>query len=206
MRILTLFLDIFFAPHCISCKWEGKYLCNECIQNLPPSLFSYEQDIYFFNYLDEAWMHQAVHLLKYQGITSVFDYYLKERKDKVQDWLLTKNICFIPVPSSRKRLKQRGYNQAEVLARKMTFFWGGFTAAQLLKKYERKSLVGRTRIERQLQATQQFYWGSGTIPEADLYLVIDDVLTTGSTLKACIELVRAHTNKRVMGLTIAHER
>jgi|GEM_PF-4819530 len=206
MGVLTIFLDIFFAPQCIACKQEGKYLCDVCTRISVPKLVPRGKNVYFFTYLDEVWVQTAIHLLKYRGITSVFDHFLRERTQVIRTWFGGHSWYYIPVPASKKRLKKRGYNQAEILAGKMASFWGGSVLPHFLKKYERKSLVGRTRVERLAQASSQFYWGKEKLPAADFYIVVDDVLTTGSTLHACMELVRQHTKRPVIGLVIAHER
>jgi predicted amidophosphoribosyltransferase len=207
MRLLTFLLDIFFAPLCIHCRKEGEWLCETCMRLQPAFLYEYSSDIRFIAYLDEQWIRAAVHLLKYGGVPHIFRPFLGRAVQELRAWLReTGPPLWVPVPVSKKRLKERGYNQAAMLAQDLVEFCGGNVSNLALGKYERKSLVGAGKAERAHQAEEQFFWRNNQLPDSECYIVVDDVLTTGSTLRTCMKLVREHTDRPVYGLAVAHER
>jgi predicted amidophosphoribosyltransferase len=201
MGSLTWFLDIFFAPLCCNCAEEGTWLCNICLCTLKrEGLTVHAEGFLFVYFLEEGCVREVIHLLKYGGVTEPLRKLIRQCPQ-----LPWQGCCFIPVPVSMGRKKERGYNQAEVIAQELAFQCGGFVSSELLGKHERTSLVGKNRHERKIQAGEQFYWKGKSPPGAASYVVVDDVLTTGSTMGACIALLKVH-GIEAEGFALAHER
>lgn len=114
------------------------------------------------------------------------------------DWAL------LPVPTTEKRLQKRGYNQAEELARAL----GKRRHLRCVQALERTrgDHVSQTALdarERERHARSiyrlQKSWAKGTQRWPAHILLIDDVYTTGATLRACARLLKAQPDVRTVG-------
>lgn len=111
----------------------------------------------------------------------------------------------IPVPLSKKRRIERGFNQAEVL--------GKFLAKKTAIKFDDKTLVRtvhtmihRAAMDRKARETsvkKVFEVMRPKLVEGKNILLIDDVLTSGATVSACAEVLKKNGAMRVYVLTIA---
>ena len=100
----------------------------------------------------------------------------------------TEPVSVIPVPTIMQHRRQRGYGHAELIAKSITAF----------RNYRYESIVGRrgnyvqhntTRVEREKQAKNSFIVAKYLDPDRT-YLLVDDVYTTGATVRAITELLR----------------
>ncbi len=110
----------------------------------------------------------------------------------------------VPVPLGPARLRSRGYNQAEVLARRVAASGGRGCLPGLIRTRETDAQVGRGGEDRRQALTGAFAWRgpiSDGVPVE--IVVVDDVVTTGATLMECARAARAAGVKRVHGLAIA---
>jgi len=110
----------------------------------------------------------------------------------------------LPVPISRKRLQQRGYNQAEWVAYGLGEVWG---LPVLKNRWQRRphsrSQVGKSRIERWISLEGEFVC-TGPVPKT--VGVVDDVLTTGATLQAALASLPSEVRVWVFTVGITQRR
>ncbi len=150
-------------------------------------------------------MARAILLLKYGNVTPLGAWFARllasiverQPKDFSADVL-------VPVPLDRGRLRERGYNQADLIARPL---------AGLLNIPFRSYLLVRTRPRpNQLRLTRRERWETvrgayATHQSAQVdklrVLLVDDVFTTGATLDACSRALKRAGAARVVGLTVA---
>src|SRR5690606_17389791 len=107
---------------------------------------------------------------------------------------------FIPVPLHEKRLKSRGYNQAEVLVQHMvkTFDHPLSIDHQLLSRIKHtSSQVSSSTRKARLENLKDAFAFNGIVDPNAVYILIDDVVTTGSTLEECCKILRQHGAKQV---------
>lgn len=114
--------------------------------------------------------------------------------------------CIIPVPLTRKRRKERGYNQSEMIARGVSSVTGIPLAADILRRTEfNESQTHKDRWERMDNVEDVFECADdGRIRDRHI-LIVDDVITTGATIIGCSSaLVKAGASKiSVMSLGYA---
>jgi ComF family protein len=109
----------------------------------------------------------------------------------------------VPVPLSRARLKERGYNQVSLLARPMALATGLRYQPQALERVrDTPSQVGLSSRQRRENVSGAFR-GDSSLAKGRRILVIDDVMTTGATLEACAQALVEAGASAVMGLTLA---
>ncbi len=115
----------------------------------------------------------------------------------------------IPIPLTAHRLQKRGYNQSEILANNLGKRFG-FTVVNLLKRSkETKPQYGLKREERMENmrgafgiADSKWFMYHGTKRTA---LLVDDVVTTGSTLKEAANVLKRNGFEKVYGVVFAQD-
>ncbi len=93
----------------------------------------------------------------------------------------------VPAPLSSARLRQRGYNQAELLAAEVAAAVGGSLAPSLLAREDRRPQQQLTAAERRKNLRGAVSCLDPQAAAGQRVLLVDDVMTTGATLSACAE-------------------
>ena len=105
--------------------------------------------------------------------------------------LLNEDIDLITaVPISKKRMKERGYNQSELIARKIAKIMEVPYMNLLLKNQETKRQSELSRIERMINIQNSFDFNNKYDIKGKKILLIDDVFTTGSTVNECSKVLK----------------
>jgi competence protein ComFC len=105
--------------------------------------------------------------------------------------------CIVPVPLSPERLSERLFNQAEALARA-----AGFETANILHRVHAEKQSKKTRAGRIHQA-QTFYMEKDISIEGRSVLLVDDIYTTGSTVRHAAKVLREAGARKIVSLTAA---
>lgn len=113
---------------------------------------------------------------------------------------------FVPIPLFSSKFRKRGYNQAEILAKELSKRFN-LPFQDILKKEKNTiSQVGLSNIDRKLNVKDAFKLeASGYRLKARSIFLVDDVVTTGSTLKEAANVLKRNGVKRVIGLTLARD-
>jgi ComF family protein len=147
-------------------------------------------------------LRDALHRLKYQrdvGLGEALSKHLIELYNDLQ-WEID---LVAPVPLSPMRARERGYNQSGLLARPLAYaIQRPYQPGALLRTRETRSQVGLTIKERQQNVDGAFSAKAGMV-KGKIVLVVDDVMTTGSTISACSRALLAAGASAVYGLTLA---
>jgi competence protein ComFC len=112
----------------------------------------------------------------------------------------------IPVPISRKRKKERGFNQCDDLAKYLARY---ITGAQYIKNGIKKhnsakqSLI-KKRVDRYKNAHQSFSLQNKTMFRNADIIIVDDLVTSGATLSAVIRELKKSKTRNIIAITIAH--
>lgn len=105
--------------------------------------------------------------------------------------------AIIPVPLHRRRLVQRGFNQAYELAADISKHLNlPLLAMALRRRRNTKAQSGLNRKQRRKNLSNAFYWAGATKPCRHIALV-DDVMTTGTTVAECTRVLKTAGAKRV---------
>ena len=122
-----------------------------------------------------------------------------------REWSGADFDALVAVPLARQRQRERGYNQAELLARELS----RLLPLPLLEGTSRRvratpPQAGLTRAQRLENVRGAFAPGPRAVLLADRsVLLIDDVMTTGATLSACSRVLLRSGARRVCALTVA---
>ncbi|HMQ34593.1 MAG TPA: ComF family protein, partial [Chloroflexaceae bacterium] len=182
VRLYEWLLELVFPDRCAGCGGEGGLLCPACRAGLRP--YPPEGPTPGLDGMAVAWLYdgavrRAVHSLKYR------------RRRRVAEALgdaLAASLApppadaLVPVPLHGERLAERGFNQAEELARRLAYRWGlPVRAAGLPRARDTGHQARLSRAERQTNVAGAFVWAGGGPPPARPPLG-DDVLTPGAPL------------------------
>jgi len=220
-------LDLLFPPDCGGCGRPGKRWCEACdsavLRILPPLCERCGQGLRKTGLCEtclvetphftsaRSWsvfdgpVRQALHRLKYRRDISLGEILSRPLVGLLeeQEWPVD---LVVPVPLGVARLRERGYNQATLLARPLALSCGTSFCPQALSRVrETRSQVGLSIAQRRENVNGAFQartrWVSGRN-----VLVVDDVATSSATLDACAIALLKSGASRVFGLTLARTR
>lgn len=225
-QVLWSLVDWVFTPRCVNCRRAGARVCAACraqIRYMPPHPCAVcgspqpagpacpacallrEAGVTALRAVAvfDGPVQRALHALKYQRDQML--------ADELARWLfahpLTRQVTgavVAPVPLSAERLRERGYNQAALLARGLAELTGWDFAPQLLAKVRHtRTQVGLSARERRANVQDAFAVTPGQRVAGRTVVVVDDVTTTGSTLMAVARPLRAGGAAHIYGLTLA---
>ena len=137
--------------------------------------------------------------LKFRGAAGIADHLAAAMLARAPPELVD-NRALVPVPLHPARLRQRGFNQADLLATALAARSGLPKARLLTRRGDRRAQVGRGRVDR-LAAVRHSMRAKAPAPER--VLLVDDVITTGATLAACAHALREVGCADVVGLGYA---
>ena len=225
-QVKTALLDLLLPLRCLGCGREGDLICPSCRQSLPSirlplcqrcgatvsegnlcrSCINYPLTIDGIRsvFLFQSTVRQAILQLKYRHLKTI----ATPLSELLAEYLGShplKGEVIIPVPLHPKRLRERGYNQASLLAKELSRLVGLPVVEDTLIRVRDALPQARTRsaIERRRNVQDAFVCHQGL--EGKQILLIDDVCTTGATLDACATALKAAGASSVWGLTIARE-
>lgn len=124
-------------------------------------------------------------------------------KESPNIFLDFKNNLVIPVPLHSKRLKWRGFNQSEIIARELAGYYKVEIDTEKLQRIKYKKAQAKLKAEeRHFNIKDCFGWMGDDLNGRNIILV-DDVATTGSTLNECAWVLKENGAGEIWGLVIA---
>lgn len=211
---ITLATNFLFPTTCVSCKKIGDVLCEQCLSNVPVehqrrgdviSVFSYQSPI----------IRRALWSLKYKNNKKIarvlaailYDALLEDMSDQ-KNFIRTHSFLLIPLPLHKKRKRQRGYNQSELLCKELSLM---DSLSFILKKdvlYRDRDTPSQTTLrnkkERFKNVHNCFSVKNPREVRGKHIILVDDITTTGATLNEAIKTLRKAGAKKVVAYTVAH--
>lgn len=219
-------LDLLFPPKCIDCGRDGEYICQTCRNSLSlidhpvcehcgipvkqgdlcavcrqyPSNIDGIRSVYVF----DGVARHAVYELKYNNLKAV----ARPMARLFREYLAANNLpcdVLVPVPLHSSRLRERGYNQSTLLCRELGKLSNmAVDDRSLVRLRQTASQTAFDRDGRRSNVEGAFGCIDGTLAGRNV-LLIDDVCTTGATLKSCAAVLKEKGVLSVWGLTFARE-
>jgi len=217
-------VDLLLPPRCGGCRSVGSWLCERCharIRRLEeplcrrcgvevdsvrrdcgcrarlPSLTRLRSAVVY-----EGPAEAAIHRFKYEGwrrLARPLAQLLAERL--VVEGVSAPWVVAVPLHPSRRR--QRGFNQADLLAAELRrILVVGAPGGELVRTRPTPPQVGQDRRTRHENVKDAFLW-RGLALAGESILVVDDVATTGATLDACAKALRQAGSGPVTGVSVA---
>jgi ComF family protein len=148
-------------------------------------------------------MKMSIYRFKYQGRSEYAKFYATDIYEKLGDEIGKLGAdSVIPIPIHPSRLRERGYNQAEEVAKELSKLSGIPFYANIIQR-TRKTLPqkGLNPTERQNNLKKAFNISSDVV-KLNKTILVDDIYTTGSTIDAVAAVLRSHGVKEVYFITL----
>ncbi len=218
-------LSFFYPKSCVSCnnalQQNEKQLCLNCMLHLPETnyhlyienplknIFSgrvrVENVASLLFYKKENQVQKILHSLKYKGNKYLGEYlgiYYGEKLIQQKEY---QNIdLIIPIPLHEKKLKLRGYNQSEWIAKGLSKGMNlPYNANLLIRTEYTGTQTKKSRFNRWENVRDVFELTDIDLLKDKHILLCDDVLTTGATTEAAIQKIIEIENVKVSVVTLA---
>ena len=230
-KFWQLALDTIFPIECLICKKEGKTICDGCLPKIPLTnradcplchkLSSPSQrlcldcqkssglkDIIVATDYFQTPIEDLIHGLKYNFLTTnteVLAYLLFQKiKELPIHQFSTEKIIIVPVPLHKKRERERGFNQAELIAQELQKLWPVKIEKLLINRQRYTTTQTElSREERQKNIKDAFAISDQTNLQNKTIIILDDVITTGSTILEIAKLFKDSGAINIYALTVA---
>lgn len=215
-------MSLLMPIECLGCKAESDWICPSCRRGLDIQnenlcfcgkagenglCTKHQQELgldgltTLFSYTEPA-IKEVISQIKYRGhidgVSFLARYYQKKVLARLPrgEWVVT------AVPLSKERYQTRGFNQSELLAKKLTAPLYDYREL-LIKRRETKPQAKLNKKLREKNLLRSFAVKKGQELPSQVILV-DDVITTGSTIKEATKVLRKAGVEKIWGFALAH--
>jgi ComF family protein len=222
-HLKNFFLDFLFPIHCISCKQEGQWFCQNCaakinlnsIQVCPVCRKKSKNGLTCANcqfnfpltglqiaasYQKNPELARAIKILKYkfsEPLAQNLGKILTNAGSQISQCIIT------PVPLHSKRQRWRGFNQAENLAKVVAKNLNLPIENLLTRQRNTPPQAKLNKTEREKNLTGAFAINMKKSLQGKKIILIDDVVSTGSTILECAKVLKIAGASEVWGLVLA---
>ena len=197
-RLLGCFLlSIVFPEHCPFCDALSPHRepCENCADvprkaGSPRTLPGKSGCLCVSPFRYEGEVRQSILHFKFHGRRDYASYFGRQIAEEIRQWMEISDCIFVPVPISRHRMRERGYNQSFLLARAAAEKLG-IPCVELLEKVKNNKTqhdLPRKEREKNVKAVYRVKKGKNIQKEI---LLLDDIITTGFTLAECVSTLEA---------------
>lgn len=219
-------LNLFFPITCYGCEKNGTYLCEKCFKTIKfqerqSKTFNLKQEnlkeVFIAGDYENKLLAKLIIAFKYEGQKNIgtdlgkflnffWDGRIKIIRLEDKDLALRlENSLIIPLPLTKARKKERGFNQAEILAEILAKEFSYQIFLGLKRKGRKKHQAKLNEKQRLKNISGQFF-----VPEKERnflsgsdIILIDDVITTGATLNEAAKILKEAGAKEVFALVLA---
>ncbi len=208
MNLRKIIQDYLFPSFCVSCGFEGENICNACLGqlSLEPSCTKEDE----LDHMCSMWVYDEKSVVG--KLLKMYKYdYCEEILGRLAGAL--RAFCtahthsdliagIVPVPLHARRLAERGFNQAEQIA-KIIASEVGVPLMPLLKRSVYTDQQAKKSKGERLSNVTGVFSVSGEITVGSTYLLVDDIYTSGATMQQCARVLKDAGAGPVHGLTLA---
>lgn len=225
--MFQLIVDLLLPRHCVGCHASDEWLCQDCQSfiQLPRSFkcpFCKEETVAGrpcfthsgaaisavipAGYYHDPILRRAIHALKYghnEEIARILGPLLAKNALTYRT-LLPSNAIVVPLPLATKRQRERGFNQADLLASFVARALNFPLAPRVLGRASREAQTHLEISNRSTNLADAFMVLDPEIINERNIILIDDVSTSGSTLEVAARVLKNSSAREIVGLVLAH--
>lgn len=233
---VKLFLDILFPWQCFYCKKETSNpypLCQKCQRNIPInysficpvcrkrivnfskrscSCKTYIDALGIVSSYENVVLKKAIHIFKYQYIISLHlplsDLMIRFLKEtNFISEIDKKNILLIPVPLHKRKKRQRGFNQSELLAKTLAAHFSLNFYPEIIFRIKNNPPQAKinnfSEREKNVKNVFQVSPSNLKVIKSKWIILVDDVYTSGATMQEAAKVLKKNGAKKIIGLVLA---
>jgi ComF family protein len=199
--LLDRALNLFLKPNCPLCdRAATQILCKYCQRQIEDCKLAqpdryWQGDLPLFAWGKyEGSVKRSIGKLKYDGHRSIADLYGELLADSWQKSLpsgISTKLIAVPIPLHAEKLTSRGFNQAELIARKFCQVTGAKLDLSLQRTRSTVAQFGLSKSARQENVADAFALVKSSLQPGATVLLIDDIYTTGATVRAAASVLRS---------------
>lgn len=213
LPIQDMLSRFLFGRRCIGCNTPGVSLCKQCLNSIP--LAEATEHTYIYGIVDygNKLVHDILWDLKYhrrKDAARVLSYSCSPILQEILAEVLIStgetSICFVPIPQYKDKRQTRGFNQSMLIAQWFSEYTDipvkellekkhvTLPQAKIQKKHDRlKNIIDAFAVKKEVALTPQ-----------TLYVMIDDVTTTGATFLEGVRALKQAGGVHIIGIALAH--
>ena len=226
MTLINDFISLIYPKTCMACG-KSLYknedcLCTYCLYHLPKTNFHLEKDnevervfwgrvriesaASFLYFSKGGKVQKIMHKLKYKGRQEIGVFLGEQYGLELLNSDTFKNIdIIIPVPLHKMKLKKRGYNQSEKFAEGLSLSMKKpVSTDNLYRKIFSETQTKKTRYKRWQNVESIFDIKNPELLKSKHILLVDDVITTGATMEACVNVLKKVPEIKISIASIAY--
>ncbi|MFH0779896.1 MAG: ComF family protein [Parcubacteria group bacterium] len=222
-------LDYVFPKECFACKKEGEYLCSECFSRLElidkftcficngpetekgvcekcATETGIDRIIIAAKYRNNV-AGQIVESFKYdfvQDLASILVKILEKQINRRGLASFMHQQILLPVPLHKKRLAERGFNQAEELAKGIGALYDCLIENELLNRVKNTGQQAKLSRSERFSNIENAFQGNLKTAVPERVVLVDDVLTSGATFIQAAKALRQAGVKEIACLAVCH--
>lgn len=222
-------IDFFFPKYCLACFQVGSWLCFKCYRKIKErentcficqkkdkegkicSLCLYRQGekektwhlnslIWAGDYKNKV-LKNLIIALKIAGVKEIAQILADLVYKKIRQTWPKQEAILIPIPISKKRKNERGYNQALLIAQTISSYSSSLILKDELKIIKIGQKQTKKKIEKRWLKNHQFIWTGEKLNNKNI-IIIDDVVTSGATLNQAALALKITGAKNIKGATV----
>lgn len=233
MKFVNIITDLIYPKRCIGCKKYGTYVCANCLSRIkqfeefvcpvcmsrsvigrthPGCKTPYGIDGLLCGVVYGGVVKRLVFSFKYEPYTSNLKGTMGKLfiemvgQNELFSSLLSQHPIVIPIPLSSSKLKKRGYNQAELLSKSLVQDFNLEIHLNLKRIKNTKPQFKLNKVSRFKNVKDAFeFKGDKKILTNATVLLVDDLATSGATLRECAKVLKRAGAAEVYGVTFARE-
>lgn len=210
----------FLAPHlCFGCGQIGTLMCPSCKENIVSDISEHcivcerQTGVYLCNnhadLIEQGWyiasrtgpLERLIDAYKFENAKAAYRPLAELLRARLPD--LPKETVIVPIPTISRHIRQRGYDHVQLVARELGAQLG-LRVRPCLRRATTTKQRDASRCQRELQAKQAFAVRDEVRPDVP-YLIIDDIATTGATLRHAAQVLRDAGARRIWVAAIARQ-
>ena len=218
-RPVVALMDLLMPPACAGCGRAGALLCPACRKGLRPLEAASDRFVAadpavvigeallvaVAAFAHEGPMRRALAALKYTGVARLAPILARSSSDRLAALLaIAGSPVLVPVPVHAERLRERGYNQAALLARELSRL-AGLPAREALVRVRPTTKQHRLNRSARLANLRGAFAVAPGIAVPRTAILVDDILTTSATLEACASVLADAGCEAAYGFAVARE-
>jgi ComF family protein len=223
-QTLTDFFNLFFPNLCVVCNHhlvnQEELICTKCLYNLPKTNFhkaidnpvsqlfwgrtKVEYATAYFTFNKGSRYQHMMHKFKYHGNKEIGFVLGRSFGNQIRNSVFSEIDVIIPVPLHKSKLKKRGYNQSEWIGKGLSeALHKPLDTKSFIRAVATETQTRKSRFERWKNVENIFKITNTEALEGKHILMVDDVVTTGSTLEACANVLLELDGVKVSIATLA---